>query len=237
MIARKTAANQVAGDSHPMSSRDEDPDATVKKLNSSLLDRAGRIQSDEALIASCLAGDDEAWELLVERYSSLVYSVARRYGLNVQDASDVHWQAWETLWEDLPRLRDRQRLGPWLITVTARLAWHHNDRRKRHPSEPLPDAAAAAIQDPAPQPEELAVRDAAAGQVRDALAMLPSNCQQLIQMLFFDPTAPSYDRIGASLGLSRDSIGSYRQRCLRKLREALETLERSSGGRPKGRFP
>jgi len=41
------------------------------------------------MLAACLEGDQQAWDLLVERYTRLVYSIALKSGLGEQDAADV----------------------------------------------------------------------------------------------------------------------------------------------------
>jgi hypothetical protein len=40
------------------------------------------------LVRRCTAGDARAWDSLVERFAGLVFSVARRGGLNADDAED-----------------------------------------------------------------------------------------------------------------------------------------------------
>lgn len=177
--------------------------------------------TDTTLIASCLAGDDQAWEQLVERYSALVYSIARRHGFRREDAADVHWRTWEMLWEDLPRLRDREQLGPWLITVTARLCWHQIERIRKQATQGFEGEEPLLVPDPDPLPDELIISADMADAVRRAMEQLPQRCQRLLTLLFRDPTAPSYEQIGAELGLARDSVGSLRYRCLQRLRESL----------------
>src|SRR5919198_6389432 len=87
--------------------------------------------SDTALVEACLRGEADAWEQLVRRYAGLVYSVARRYGLGEEDAADVFQGTWSALWERLTEVRNRARLGPWLITVAGRLAYQQLERRQR----------------------------------------------------------------------------------------------------------
>ncbi len=77
--------------------------------------------SDRQLIAAILHGEQQqvAWDILLTRYSHLVYTVPRRYGLQESDAADVYQAVCEALWKDLGALRDVERLTPWLLRVAG----------------------------------------------------------------------------------------------------------------------
>src|SRR3954464_637874 len=64
-------------------------------------------------------GDQAAWDALVDRFASLVWSVARAHRLSAADAADVSQTTWLRLAEHIGRLRDPERLAGWLST-TAR---------------------------------------------------------------------------------------------------------------------
>jgi RNA polymerase sigma factor (sigma-70 family) len=179
-------------------------------------------ESDSALVEACLRGETTAWELLVRRYSNLVYSVARRYGLDEEDAGDVFQNTWTALWERLGEVRDRSRLGPWLITVAGRLAYQAIERRQRQASRHLSDVDLAGRPDTDALPEDLAVAQDQAVALRAAMARLSPRCRELLELLFYDPTAPTYAEIARRLGVSADTVGSLRGRCLRELRIVLE---------------
>ena len=97
--------------------------------------------TDRQLVSACLDGDDMAWGQLVDGYGPLVYSVIRRYPLAEVDAVDTFEQVWAELWDELERLRGRNRLGPWLIAVAGRLAFGASKRRapggERRPADAL----------------------------------------------------------------------------------------------------
>jgi hypothetical protein len=45
--------------------------------------------SDEDLLAACLRGEADGWEVLLDRYAALIYSIPLKYGLPTGDAADV----------------------------------------------------------------------------------------------------------------------------------------------------
>lgn len=175
-------------------------------------------QSDPALIQACLTGDETAWEELVDRYGRLVYSVPRRDGLSETDADDVFQNVFATLFRRLGDLRDQTRLSSWLITTAHRESWRVGKLARRNVE--LDDGVADAG---APPLDEIARAERDQG-VRDALRRLDDRCRDLLTALFLVPETPSYDEIGARLGMPVGSIGPTRARCFKKLEAVLREL-------------
>jgi hypothetical protein len=75
------------------------------------------------LVARASAGDQGAWEQLVERYGGLVWAVARAHRLRHADASEVSQVTWLLLTQHLGSLQQPQRLGSWLLTTATREAY------------------------------------------------------------------------------------------------------------------
>ena len=80
---------------------------------------AGGDASDEQLLKSAGAGDQSAWDALVDRYGGRVWAVARAHRLSSADAEDVFQVAFLRLVTHLDTIRDPGRVGAWLAT-TAR---------------------------------------------------------------------------------------------------------------------
>jgi RNA polymerase sigma factor (sigma-70 family) len=172
------------------------------------------------LVARARAGDQRAWEALTDRYTNLLWSVARGMRLSRADAADVVQTTWLRLVERLDTVREPEHLGAWLVT-TARRECLATQRRGARVRMGLPDAwpdppAAADPLDAALLREE---RDAALWR---AFGSLTARCQSLLRVLMADPP-PSYDEVSAALDMPVGSIGPTRQRCLKSLREIMST--------------
>lgn len=178
------------------------------------------------LIRLCLGGHEGAWEDLIHAYSRLIYSVARRYGLNENEAADVFQSVCLAVWEGLASVRETTKLSSWLITVTARAAWHCIAARGRGSVAPL-DETMDLPGGAANEPEEEALRREGAESLRQALEFLPERWRRLMWHLYFDPAAPSYAEVAQILGMPEGSIGPTRARCLKRLQAILENLEES----------
>ncbi len=181
--------------------------------------------TDQALVASCLEGNEHAWRQLIERYKNLIYSFPRRYGAGPADSADVFQSVSAELFVALPRLRDARCVRGWICTVAA----HESHRWKRGyirraeregDDVGLVNAPIDAVSPP--DGLEAAEREQA---VREAMASLPPRCQRMLHMLFYsDPPVP-YQTVAATLGLATGSVGLTRARCLKKLERALERID------------
>jgi RNA polymerase sigma factor (sigma-70 family) len=163
-------------------------------------------------------GDGRAWSEIVDEFEGLLWAVARTHRLCHADQADVVQTTWLRFGENLDRLREPARLGAWLATTARRECL----RILRASARELPDAAPPELPDGELQPIDGALidaeRDAA---LRSALRRLSSRDQALLLMLVAD-SAPSYEQIGAALGMPIGSIGPTRGRALARLRGQLE---------------
>src|SRR4051794_10879374 len=78
--------------------------------------------ADADLVARCRAGDQDAWNELVNRFSRYVYAITTRvYRLESHDADDVFQEVFTRTYERLDELRDDAAARPWIGTLTRRL--------------------------------------------------------------------------------------------------------------------
>jgi RNA polymerase sigma factor (sigma-70 family) len=172
------------------------------------------------LVQAAAAGDSEAWEDLVGRFSGLVWSIARAHRLNPATTADVSQTVWLRLVENLDRIRQPDRLGAWLASVTRReclRVLRGSDREVPAPSNPESDPRSAREVDA----DLLTLERNAA--LRGALDRLPPQWRSLMRVMMADPPL-SYQEIAAGLRIPIGSIGPTRQRCLERLRKAPELI-------------
>ena len=73
--------------------------------------------SDNTLLYEALAGDQIAFEALVNRYQHALFGLIYRYVGEYHEAHDVLQQVWLQLYLSLPTLPPNLRVKPWLFTV------------------------------------------------------------------------------------------------------------------------
>jgi RNA polymerase sigma factor (sigma-70 family) len=168
------------------------------------------------LITRARTGDKQAWDMLVERYAPLVWSICRRHQLGA-DAEDISQIVWTQLLDHLDRIRNPAALPGWLATTTRRECLRLLGATRGPLADGyVMDAEAVPDEQARTAEEELlaAERNAA---LREAFRELPPCGQRLILLLIEDPPVP-YAEISARLGIPVGSIGAVRRRCLDKLR-------------------
>ncbi len=209
--------------------RDDPAEAT--RIDALVAD-AGDAPAVVALVTQAEGGDRDAWAEIVERYAPLVWAICTRFKLSRADTEDVAQTVWLLLVEHLGKLREPAALPGWLATTTHRECLRVTTAaRKSGQRRTWLDEAVRFVDDTAIDEEILiAERNAA---LPEALAELPSRCQQLLSMLLADPPY-SYAEISTTLHIPIGSIGPQRARCLERLRRS-NALIAWVQEKPKGR--
>lgn len=192
-----------------------------------------------SLLGRATSGDSLAWQRMVQIYGPLVYSWARRTGLQPQDAADVTQETFAAVSTRL-LVYDAQRPGAtfrgWLWTITRNKA---ADLVRNLQSQPgarggstnlanLNAVSAKASEAIAMNAEEQA--DMASDQqeiIRRTLAILRANFEPTTWQAFWrtviDGCTP--DEVSEELSLSRWAVYKARSRVLQRLRAELDGLE------------
>jgi RNA polymerase sigma factor (sigma-70 family) len=178
--------------------------------------------SDAELVARCRAGDQSAWEALVDRYARYVHAmVTRVYRLDPHDAEDAFQEVFARIFERLDTLRDVDALRPWIAQTARNCAVDTLRRSGREvPVDDIPEGA----------DDGLARLDEALT-VHAALDRLSPECHEILDRFFCRDE--SYRTIGAELELPAGTIASRIARCLSRMRGVLEP----SAGEGRGRKP
>ena len=103
---------------------------------------------DATLVASCLQGDQRAFEVLIERHQRPLFGVIMRVVNHQQDAADLSQQALLKAWQGLKGLKEHAAFKGWLIRIGVNLARNHVSRyAKRYTTLPdldrIPDTETA----------------------------------------------------------------------------------------------
>jgi RNA polymerase sigma-70 factor (ECF subfamily) len=167
--------------------------------------------TDAELVRGCRAGDVDAWNELVERYSRYVYAITvRGFRLSEDDAEDVFQDVFTRIYTRLDSLRDDSALRPWIAQLTRRRCLDAIAAKREVPAEDvLHDEGSSDMSDI----EE-------AFEVREALAGLSGTCQDILDRFF--ARDQSYKTIADELEIPSGTIASRIARCLGRLRDELE---------------
>jgi RNA polymerase sigma-70 factor (ECF subfamily) len=168
--------------------------------------------TDAELVQRCRAGDPDAWNALVERFSRYVYAICvQGFRLSDADAEDVYQEVFTRVYTRLETLRDDAAVRPWIAQLTRRLCIDRlaGAAREQPTAEPIDEGS-----------EDVLAEIDEAFVVREALAELPEYCQEMLDRFF--TRDESYQTISSELDVPSGTIASRISRCLGKLREHLE---------------
>jgi RNA polymerase sigma-70 factor (ECF subfamily) len=166
--------------------------------------------------------DPDAWSRFVSLYTPLIYSWARRAGLQEQDALDLVQDVFVTLLRVLPTFSyDRdQSFRRWLRTVTLN-TWRNV--RKRAENRVLSRAADA---NQVPSPEEAWEAEYREHVVGRALCVMRADFRETTWKACWEMVVsgrPAAD-VAVELGLTVGAVYAAKVRVLNRLREELQGL-------------
>jgi len=194
-----------------------------------------------ALLAAAAEGDREAWNLLVARYSRLLWSIGLLYRMDRSDIADAFQNTWLRLLENLDRIQDPSRVGAWLATTFRRECSAILRRTGR--TVPTDSNALALVVDQRPGhvpggidrepgPEGHLLRVERDSLLWEAFTRLDERCQQILRILVTEAQdgPPAYREAAGLLRMPTGSLGPTRGRCLERLRRHLRDVGIYDGG-------
>ncbi len=182
--------------------------------------------TDGLLAKQTLAGDQYAFESLVQRYSTPLFNFIYRFLGDYDQACDILQHVFIQLHNSLPTLRTDKPLKAWLFQV-ARNRCLDELRRKHaiHFSEleaAMDDdelSPLVAIPDSGPLPEELAEQSDLQRCLQEAIQTLPVKFRAVVLLRYASQL--SFSEIGQALNMPEATAKTYFQRSKPLLRAAL----------------
>ena len=157
--------------------------------------------------------DTSAFEMLYDGYHRLVYGVALRMLADTASAEDVTQAVFLKIWSS-PNLFESGNFAGWIVRITRNRALDMLRSKTRQHDE-LPEA----LPDDSPL-EERAFATLDAERVRAALATLPEEQRQPIELGFFGGI--THEEIARRCGIPLGTIKTRIRSGLRRLRSTLE---------------
>jgi RNA polymerase sigma-70 factor (ECF subfamily) len=179
-------------------------------------------RSDEQLMAAYVAGDERAFRVLFERYAPQLYRLVRRRVGSDDEARDLVQQALLQMHRARHDFRPDSRVRPWLFTIAVNLVREHYRKRGRRREQALEHEAAVPA-DAADTPGAHDESHERAARVRAALARLPAQQREVIELHWFEQSP--YEEIAAIVGASVAAVRVRAHRGYLRLRELLPGVE------------
>jgi len=166
---------------------------------------------DRAAVARCLSGDTAAFEVIVDRYQRVFFTIALRMLGDRDEARDAAQDAFVNAYRRLDTYDCKRPFFSWIYRILVNGCL--NDRRDRHRHAELePHMATVA------SPAELAEAGERRRRVQQAMLALSADYRQVIVLRHFAQL--SYDEIAEIVGVPAKTVKSR----LHTARERLEQL-------------
>lgn len=160
----------------------------------------------------CLAGDELAFERLVDRYQRQVLNLCQRLA-GAREAKDLFQETFLHAFRALPQLRSPGAFRTWLFRIAVRCSRRRLGARSAASELADPDSLAAPSSMRPTDPLEL---DEDVARLRHLLALLPARQREVVVLRHFDEL--SFAEIGAILGISEEAARANHYQGVKRLR-------------------
>jgi RNA polymerase sigma factor (sigma-70 family) len=166
------------------------------------------------VVRGAATGDEDAWRVLVDRFTPLLRNVARGFRLGSADVDDVVQTTWSRALSHISALNDPEAVAGWLVVIARRESLR---LLQRAVTEVLTDEPLELEQVDEELPETEVLEAERRDALRAAVERLPGHQRRLMDALIRMPWR-SYDDLSAALAMPVGSIGPTRIRSLERLR-------------------
>jgi RNA polymerase sigma-70 factor (ECF subfamily) len=185
------------------------------------------LPEEEALVTSLRQGDEEAYEMLIQRYHQPVYNLICRLSDDPSEAPDVVQEVFLKIFRNVGSFRGNSSLKTWIYRIAVNEAYNHQRWFSRHHRKEITldsngDAPSLAdnLTDPSRSPFEQTADRETRILVEAALEKL--NPKFRAAVVLRDIEGLSYEEIAAVLEVSLGTVKSRILRGREGLRKILE---------------
>ena len=185
--------------------------------------------SDAAVVAQVLAGDKDAFRLLVERHTRSIYSVVYRMTGNQHDAEELLQETFLRAYKSLHRFELRSSFSTWLYRIAVNRCLDFLKAKKmtdvyQIAENPGEDEGGREIQVAStnPGPERLVLSAEARQKVARAIGLLSPAERMAFTMRHME--GKSIEEISKALNVRASAAKNSIFRAVQKIRQELEPL-------------
>ena len=166
-------------------------------------------------------GEHDALAELYDANATAVYSLALRITRVAADAEDVTQEVFAQAWRDAARFdAARGNLTAWLLVMARTRALDRLRRNRRRPAEPMEAFAVEAIPHQGPGVDLLVATAEEAARAREALATLPDDQREAVELAYFEGL--THSEIAAKTSLPLGTVKTRIRSAMQQLRLALK---------------
>jgi RNA polymerase sigma-70 factor (ECF subfamily) len=188
---------------------------------------ASEAQFVEDLVRRIRAGDDEAFERLIEFCGPRVYALVYRMIGHHEDALDLVQDTFLRVYQALPRFRGECAFETWLYRIVVNVCHNELKRRRRRPltftesDSELANGTFSVLEQlvSGETPEDLSLRHECQRQLEQMIQQLPELYRLVV--VLHDIQGLSYEELAAALNMNIGTVKSRLHRAHQLLREKI----------------
>jgi RNA polymerase sigma-70 factor (ECF subfamily) len=173
---------------------------------------------EQRLINGCIKGDAFCQRELVERYSSMLYTIALRYLGNADDSKDLLQESFIKIFKALPDYKENGRFEGWMRTIVISGAL--NVIRSNKKWVDIDDHSFQNSQSYSPG----AYADLGAKELLKLVQRLPEKFRVVFNLAVLEEY--NHDEIANELNISEATSRSLLFRARQRMRQMIEELEK-----------
>jgi len=185
----------------------------------------------EELMARIAKGDEDAFEILVDRHQAPVLNLVYRFIGDRTQAKDLAQEVFLKVWQSAQDYEPKAKFTTWLYRITANLCFNELKFARRRKwfsfnrfDEDSGNTFEETLADNAPSAEDLLLEKERSRQISDTLQSLPESQRMALILKRYDGF--SYQEIAQVIGCSVSAVESLLVRAKRTLQEKLKNLEK-----------
>ena len=172
------------------------------------------------IVRGLKAGDQEAWTMIVNRYSKTVYNMALNFAGNSDDAADITQDIFLKVYNNIGKFDGENTFTAWLLRLSKNYCIDYWRKHKHHRQNlELDDNLRDEHSDEADTPETALIRKSEITYLRKKLLLLPPDLRSLVIMR--DIQDFSYQEIAEHLDIPMGTIKSRINRARTKLAKII----------------
>lgn len=177
---------------------------------------------DASLVREVLAGNQASFQLLVERYQTRLFGLARHYTRNAVEIEDIVQDTFLKAYSRLPSFQHQSSFYTWLYRIATNTILDFLKRKGRSPIHSVEDPEATTLDAPTQgvvRPDARLESEEIATITHEVLEELPEIFRTVLIMREFEGLA--YQEIADALGISIGTVESRLFRARARFKQKL----------------
>jgi len=187
--------------------------ANAIRFNGSVSSDMDNIPSSEDLMIRIAEGDQNAFEILVNRHQTFILNLVYRLMGDKTQAKDLAQEVFLRVWQGAKGYRPDAKFTTWIYRIAANLCLNElkSARRKnwfsfRHTTEDTDNTLEETLPDKSPSAEDLLLTKERSRQISEALQSLPANQRMALVLKRYDDLP--YEEIARIMDCSVSAVES-----------------------------